>query len=257
MMIKSSLEFRKIRAWMIDHSILADGVSLAGILFYSFALWHFAHIQYSVLDEGLYLYKGWLFATGQYVPFQAYGPWTNQMPLAFFIPGWIEMIFGPGLRTGRMFAFVLGILAILGLWLTARRLGGRWVAAGLVAAVLLNPAAARMVTMAASQGLVACLLAWTLFFSLGEDRKNWQLLLAGFLAGTTVMVRINLLPILPLLVLYVLWARGWKSTLWLLAGELVVFGGVHLFYWPNILQFWAKWLPLPFLSAWAPPPNTP
>jgi len=256
-MVNSPLDFQKIQAWLREHSILVEGFSLAGILFYSFELWRFAHIQYSVLDEGLYLYKGLLFVTGKYAPFQAYGTWTNQMPLAFFIPGWVEMIFGPGLRTGRIFAFALGLLAIFGLWLTSRRLGGRWVAAAVVWAILLNPTAARMVAMAASQGLVACLLAWTMFFSLGEERKIWQLALGGLLAGTAVMVRINLLPVLPLLALYALWIRGWKAALWLLAGELVVLGGVHLVYWPNILQIWAKWLPfLPLIKPWAPPQNS-
>src|SRR6266478_3325280 len=116
-MLNPAFEFQKSRTWLINHSILADGFSLAGILGYLLELWQFTHIQYSVLDEGLYLYKGWLFATGRSVPFQSYGPWTNQMPLAFFIPGWVELVFGPGLRTGRMFVFVLGALAVLGLWL--------------------------------------------------------------------------------------------------------------------------------------------
>jgi hypothetical protein len=249
--------FQKIRVWLIDHPVLAEGFSVTGLFFYCFELWRYTNIQYSVLDEGLYLYTGWLFAAGKYVPFQDYGPWTNQMPLAFLIPGWVEMIFGPSLQTGRTFAFVLGLLTILGLWLTARRLSGRWIAAGVVAAIALDPAAARMVSMAASQGLVACLLAWTMYFSLGEGRKNWQLALAGSLAGAAVMVRINLLPLLPLLFLYVLWVYGWKSALWALAGEVLFFGGIHLLYWPNILKLWAKWLPLPFLKPWAPPPNTP
>jgi hypothetical protein len=249
--------FQKIRVWLVDHPVLAEGFSVTGLFFYCLELWRYTHIQYSVLDEGLYLYTGWLFAAGKYAPFQDYGPWTNQMPLAFLIPGWVEMIFGSGLQTGRTFAFVLGLLMILGLWLTARRLGGRWIAAGVVAAIALDPAAARMVSMAASQGLVACLLAWTMFFSLGEGRKTWQLALAGSLAGAAVMVRINLLPVLPLLFLYILWANGWKSALWALAGEVLVFGGIHMLYWPNILKLWAKWLPLPFLKLWAPPPNTP
>lgn len=249
--------FQKTRAWLLDHPALAAGLSIASLFFYALQLWQFTHTQYSVLDEGLYLFKGWLFATGKYTPFQSYGPWTNQMPLSFLIPGWMELLLGPGLRTGRTLALLLGLLTFLALWLTARRLSGRWTAALLAAAIALNPAAGRMVSMAASQGLVACLLAWTLFFSLGADRKNGQLALAGLLAGAAVMTRVNLLPLLPLLVLYVFWMHGWKSALWALAGELLVFGGMHLLYWPNILQVWARWFPLAALKPWAPPPNTP
>lgn len=286
--------FKTFLRFFDKRPFLADGLAVIGMALYAFQLWTFARLQISVLDEGLYLYKGWLFATGRYTPFQAYGAWTNQMPLAFLIPGWVERLFGPGLRTGRMMAVVLGVLMLLGLWLTARRLGGRWVAAGLVAVVTLNPAAARMYAMAASQGLVACLLSWTLFFSLGAERKNWQLFAGGLLAGAAVMVRINLLPLLPLLALYALWegdllqyvtarrsvpkqpatkqekltlwgllrckkgsSQRHFGVLWLLAGMLVTFGGIHLFYWPDILQLWAKWLPLPFLKPWFPPKTIP
>src|SRR5690348_17659374 len=111
-MDKLSTSVQKARIWLMAHSVLADGFSLAGLLFYLLELWRFTHIQYSVLDEGLYLYKGLLFVTGKYAPFQAYGPWTTQMPLAFFIPGWVETILGPGLRTGRIFSLVLGMMAM-------------------------------------------------------------------------------------------------------------------------------------------------
>ncbi|MEI7844894.1 MAG: hypothetical protein WCK35_03725 [Chloroflexota bacterium] len=240
-----------------DHPILADLLAIVSMVYYAIALWTLAHKQISVLDEGLYLYKGWLFASGRYIPFQPYGVWTNQMPLAFLIPGWVELIFGSGLRTGRMLAVGLGLISLPAFWLTARRLGGRWVGAMVLTALVLNPAATRMYALAASQGLVACILAWTMWFTLGNDRKNWQLFAGGLLAGCTVMVRINLLPILPLLGLYILWARGWKSTCWAVSGMLITFGGVHLVYWPNILKLWSKWLPFAFLKPWFPPKTLP
>ena len=223
--------------------------------YYVILLWTYSHSQISVLDEGLYLYKGWMFAKGIFTPFQPYGIWTNQMPLAFLIPGWVELLFGAGLRTGRMLAVCLGILMLPAVWLTARRLGGRWSGALVIAALALNPAAIRMNAIAASQGLVACLLAWTLWFSLGKDQNKWQLFCGGLLAGCVVMVRINMLPLLPLLVLYILWAHGWKKMLWSLGGILLTFGGVHLVYWPNILKLWAKWLPLGIFKPWFPPTN--
>ena len=128
----------------------ANLLSIAGLALYAMQLWTFAHSQLSVLDEGLYLYKGWLFASGRYNPFQDYGAWTNQMPLAFLIPGWVQLLFGVGLRTGRMLAILLGLLMLIGLWLTARRLGGAWVAAGCVMVMALNPAAERMYALATS-----------------------------------------------------------------------------------------------------------
>lgn len=249
-----------LKAFFRARPFLADYLSLAGMFAYARVMWHFVHVQFSVLDEGLYLYKGWLLASGVYTPFQDNGLWMNQMPLSYLIPGGVQVLFGPGLLTGRMFAFALALLSILGWWLTARRLGGRWAALAVVWAMALNPAAARMSALAASQGLVAALLAWTMFFALGSDRKGWQLFLGGLLAGIVVMVRINLLLLLPLLSLYVLFSRPklrWGGFFFILAGMLVSFGGTHALYWPNILRLWARWLPLPFLADFFPPPNLP
>lgn len=250
----------RLTAFFRARPFLADYLSLAGIFVYAGVMWHFVHIQFSVVDEGLYLYKGWLLASGTYIPFQDNGLWMNQMPLAYLIPGGAQIFFGPGLATGRMFSFALGMLSVLGWWLTARRLGGRWAALGVVWAMALNPAAARMSALAASQGLVAALLAWTMFFALGSDRKWWQLFLGGLLAGTVVMVRINLLLLLPLLGLYVLFSKPklrWGGFFFILAGMLIIFGGIHALYWPNILRLWARWLPLPFLAEFFAPPNLP
>ncbi|GAB4489192.1 MAG: hypothetical protein Fur0016_21240 [Anaerolineales bacterium] len=250
----------RLTAFFRVRPFLADYLSLAGVFVYAGVIWHFAHVQFSVVDEGLYLYKGWLLASGAYRPFQDDGLWMNQMPLSYLIPGGVQVFFGPGLATGRMFSFALGVLSILGWWLTARRLGGRWAALAVVWAMALNPAAARMSALAASQGLVAALLAWTMFFSLGSDRKGWQLFLGGLLAGVTVMVRINLLLLLPLLGLYVLLSKPalrWGGFFFLLVGMLISFGGTHALYWPNILRLWARWLPLPFLAEFFAPPNLP
>jgi hypothetical protein len=237
--------------------LLADIFAFAGLTAYAALLWQVTRLQFSVLDEGLYLYKGILLASGVYIPFQDNGLWMNQMPLAYLIPGWVQVIFGAGLQTGRNYALALGILSGLGWWLTARRLSNPWAASLIPWAMALNPAAARMVGMAASQGLVACLLAWVFFFGLGKNRLPWQTFLAGALAGILVMVRINLLLLLPLLFLYSLWEQGKLRAVWLLAGILLTFGGTHAAYFPNILRLWARWLPLPFLAPFYPPPNIP
>ena len=80
---------------------LAEILAGIGGLWYTLQLWGFAHVQESALDEGAYLYKGYLCAIGQYTPYQPYGPWTNHMPLAFYIPGTIQFIFWPGICMAR------------------------------------------------------------------------------------------------------------------------------------------------------------
>jgi hypothetical protein len=247
---------RKFFNLIVSRSWLAEILSFLGASVYFYQLCYYADYQYSVLDEGLYLYKGLLFASGKYAPFQEYGPWTNQMPLSFLIPGWVQVIFGPGLQTGRYFAIALAVLMLVALWLTSRRLGGSWLAALSVWVFALNPATSKLFSMFISQGMVACLLMWIMWLVLGAERRRWQIVLGGLVAGILVMARINMIPLLFLLVLYIWWERGWKDALWILLAEAVVVIATHAAYWPGILQIWAKWLPdaiTPFLAPWRPP----
>lgn len=215
----------------------------------------FAHTQESVLDEGAYVYKGFLFVTGQYVPYQPNGPWTNHMPLAFLIPGYLQAWFGPGIRTARYSAILLAILMLIGVWVLSRRIGNRWWAAAAVWALALNPALLKTYSTAVSQGLVACMLVWMLAFTLGDDRPWLQIVLGSILAGAMVMTRINMLPVAPLLVLYILWQYGPRMGIVsaFAAGSVIIFW--HALYWPDILQVWTR-LPkslTPFLDTWRLP----
>lgn len=234
----------------------AEIVAFLASLAYFLQTWTYAHTRESILDEGAYLLKGYAFATGQYQIYQDYGFWSNHMPFAFYIPGYVQMLFGPGLRTGRYLAIVLGMLGMLGVWLLVRRLQGKWWAAAAVWVIATNVAMIKMYSVMVTQVLIACLLVWMLVFGLGKSRQLWQIGIAAVLAGIALMTRINTLPVLPLLVLYILWQHGWKAGLTAaLAGGFVVILG-HALFWPGILRMWAYWLPeslAPFLSAWRPP----
>ncbi len=242
---------------------LAEILTALGGIIYFGQVWIYAHTQDSLLDEGLYLLKGYLFATGKYRPFQSYGLWTNHMPLSFLIPGYAQAIFGPGLRTGRYFAILLAGLFLIGLWIVSRRLGGmspggdasRWLAAGAVFAVAHNPAAIKINSIMASQGLVACVLVWVMVLVLGRGRPAWQLILGSILAGTLPLIRLNLLPVLPFVLAYIFWENGWRLGLFAATAGLIPFIGGHALYWPHIMTMWVKWFPsglTPFLDVWRP-----
>lgn len=239
---------------------MAEILTGLGAALFALQIWVYAHTQESILDEGAYLLKGYFFAIGRYIPYQDYGFWTNHMPLSFLIPGFVQRIFGPGLRTGRYFAVFLGLLMLLGVWLLARRLGGRWWAAGAVGLLALNVQLIKVYSVMVSQGLVACMLVWVLALTLGKERRLWQLLLGTALAALTVLTRINMAPLLPLLILYILWENGWRAGLWSFAVGMLFFVGGHAFFWPGILRMWASWLPVelfPFLEQWARPEAIP
>jgi len=221
---------------------------------YSIQSWIYSQNQKSYLDEGFYLLKGYLFATGKYTPFQAYGTWTNKMPLAFLIPGYVQRILGPGLRTGRLYAFILSILILVGAIILGYRLAGKW--GGALAAILLalNPATLKIYSMAISEVLIVFLLITSMVFVLGKNRTLWQILFGSFLAGMIPVTRINMLPVLPLLILYIFWEHGRKKGIYGTLVSLVPFIGVHLIFWPGIIELWARWIPkslIPAVEQWS------
>ena len=57
---------------------LIELVTAIGLLFYAAQSWYFANSLDSIGDEGSYLYKGYVFARGDYYPFQEYTFWTNK-----------------------------------------------------------------------------------------------------------------------------------------------------------------------------------
>jgi hypothetical protein len=244
------LENKKITSWVPEF------LALLGVLLYLTQVWHYAHTTIPGLDEGSYLYKGYLYLHGIYKPFQPYGPLTNKAPLAFLIPGLAEYIFGAGLRTGRYFAIFLGLLAILGTWITARRWAGRWLAAASVWVFALSPMIIKIHAITASEVIIACLLAWMCVFVLAEKRSLWQIVLGSILGTLAVLTRQNMIVVLPLLVFYVFWQHGKQKGIASFVTCTIVFLAFHIYYWPNILTIWAPWLPenlTPFLNPFRLP----
>ncbi len=244
---------RQIPKW--HTGVWRDLFAFIGAWVYIVQVWLYAHTQLSILDEGAYLVKGYYFATGVYRPFQDYGPWTNHMPLAYLFPGYAQVLFGPGLRTGRYFAIFIAILFLAGVWLLARRLNNPLWGAFVVWALALNPALIKMYSVVASQGLVACLLVWALLLVIGPKRAHWQVLLGVGLAALIPLTRLNMTPVLVFIVAYIFWEYGQRTGWWAAAIGSLIFVGGNLRYWPNILRLWVKWFPqavTPFLDAWRP-----
>jgi hypothetical protein len=230
---------------------LIELITVIGFALYIAQSWYFVNSLDSIGDEGSYLYKGYMFARGDYVPFQEYTFWTNKAPLAFLIPGYIQLWFGPGLAVARYFAMLVSILMLIGIWIVAWRLGGKvWAGVG-VWVFALSFAQISVFSEAVSQGLIACMMAWMFVLTLGGDRPLWQLILGAALSILIVMTRQNMAVVPALLVLYIFWEYGKTAGAWALGTSAVLFIGFHLLYWPGILQIWAPWLPeslTPFLD---------
>jgi hypothetical protein len=231
-------------------------LTIAGFVAYILRALEIARTKTSFLDEGLYLYKGYLFANGVQTPFADYGLWTNHAILSFLIPGYVQKWFGAGLETGRYFMIFLSLFTLLGLWVFAKRWGNAWWAAGAVWVMALNPAEIKIHTLAISEGLVAALLVWIVILVVGEKRPLWQILLGAALTAPLVLTRENMAFVPPILFLYIFWQHGWKAGLLSLLCAGLLFLAGNVFYFPENLKFWAIRVPdfpFSFLNAWKMP----
>jgi hypothetical protein len=139
------------------------------------------------------------------------------------------------------------------MWLASKRLAGRWAAAACLWFVALNPFSISDYSIAITEGLIACTLAWMLYFILGENRSLVELFIGSLLAGMLVLIRENMILILPFVLLYMFWEHGKKAGLVFLGVNTFLLLFVHAVYWPGILQVWQRWIPQvfrPFFGSW-------
>jgi hypothetical protein len=203
----------------------------------------YAHQLPSRVDEGSFLIKGYYYWTGKYQPFEDFGPWTNNMPLAYYIPGLAQVVFGPGLRAGRYFMIFLTLLNFTALFLLVLRQKGKWWALLAILPLAINPSLISMYVQAVSEGVVACLLAGMMFFLIGGQRKDWQIAAGALLAALTILTRQNMVLLAPLAVIYAFLLHGRRAG-WigvLFCGIPLLIG--HLIYSPDIFKLWFAWLP--------------
>ena len=170
------------------------------------------------------------------------------MYLSFFIWGWVQAVFAPGLLAPRYVAVFLSVLALLGLWIVARRLGNRWLATMAVWVLALNPTLISIYSTARSEVLIICILTWVLVLSLGTNRPTWQIIASAILAGLMILTRENMVFVLPFLMLYIFWQHGRKNGFLALFAIIIVLVAGHIIYWPGIMYLWERWLPAHLLS---------
>ena len=156
--------------WQKFEGYLSYIIAGFGIIAYARQSWFLIHTLASIVfDESAYIVRGYLLASGKYWPYADYGLPLDHMPLSFLIPGYIQVLFGPGIRTARYFTFTLGIITLVGIWIVARKLGGKWWAAVAIWAFALNPGWIETYSLGYSQVIVLFFTTWSFVFLVGED----------------------------------------------------------------------------------------
>jgi len=196
-----------------------------------------------MFDETLYLFKGYQFIKGNYTPYQAYGFYMNKMPLIYYLYGLIQNWFGVGFLIGRYFSILSAVIMILGYWTLANRLVGKWAGAIMVVSFSLNPALVGIYSQATSQAIAACVLVWTLAITFKKKPSVLRIVVGSAIAGILTLMRLNLFPVIGLIVLFNFWENGKKSGFISLTTILMILFIGHILFWPGIFKIWL--IPIP------------
>ncbi len=230
--------------WVKTKKHIPTIIAFLGLIYYSNqGLDAINYSVSSVYDEAGYMTRGFQITSGQYWPYEDYSPFLDHMPLSFIIPGFAQIVFGPGIGTGRYFALAISILGLIGLWFTARAISSKWAAALSIWVIALNPAWIESFSLGYSQGLILLISTWALFFTVGKTRKPWQIVVASSLAGLAAMTRLNMFPMVFFLIGYFFWQHGKKAGIISLIASFTPIIILHLLFLPGILKLWSIFLP--------------
>jgi 4-amino-4-deoxy-L-arabinose transferase-like glycosyltransferase len=117
------------------------------------------------------------------------------------------------------------------------------VGAGGCAVLRTQPALIKTYVQAVSQVIVACLVAWSLYFLIDEKRSLTQIGLGAFFCALCTLTRQNMIFLMVFVVLYAFFFFGKKAGWVALLCTGLPFLIMHLIFFPRIMTLWGSWLP--------------
>ena len=143
------------------------------------------------VDEFFSAFKGYLVLTGELVPYR--NGIFDYPPLVIPTYGLVHYLFGPNFYAARILSAVFFSAMAVFLFLTGRRLGGRWAGLGAVALVASNLLVVGnfvSATMYALAGFLLVLVVWVEASVLSERKKT---ILASVLLALAFLARTNMI----------------------------------------------------------------
>jgi len=167
------------------------------------------HIAWTLVLEGRYVYEKGLQVAPAYI----------------WLMAGVYALLGREPQAVRLVNGLLGLLALLGLWVMSRRLFNERVANWTVALAAVHPHLLMITGWLYTENLMLPLLIWSITLSVGgvvdgQNRSIWRWVLVGLLLGLLALTRASFLPFILLVALWLVWAmrtnNRWRSTALLL-----------------------------------------
>ena len=185
----------------------------------------------TILDEGEYLYNGWMTISHGWRPFADIH--TRTLPLIYYIYGIPQAIFGRSLLFGRIQATAITLITLALSALLARRLSSGWAAPLVVGIFAFNLTAGMQYYRALAIAPTALCLVLALYCIVQENPRPWHLYAGSLATACLVLCRHDMIPVAALLWLYLWWDHRQEGphTLGALGAGIALLGMVsaHFF----------------------------
>ncbi len=167
------------------------------------------HIAWTLVSEGRYVYEKGLQVAPAYI----------------WLMAGVYALVGHEPQAVRLVNGLLGLVALLGLWVMSRQLFSERVANWTVALAAAHPHLLMITGWLYTENLMLPLLIWSITLSVGvvvdgQNRSIWRWVLVGLLLGLLALTRASFLPFILLVALWLVWAirtnNRWRSAALLL-----------------------------------------
>ena len=188
-------------------------------------------------DEGNYAYKGYIAVKGVYPMYKDGGPYFEYLPLAFLVPGVIQVLFGPSFIAGRLFSILCGATVIIVTYWLGKKLADR--KAGLISAWFLvgSLIIMRYYITISPYSWVSLFLMLSLLFLASSIASPYREVGAVFLATITFVSRQNMALALATIVLYAIIVQKRISHMIAIVVCALVFPALFIApYWPELIN---------------------
>lgn len=164
------------------------------LVFYILNGFFYVFYANTTFDEGNYLYKSFLYATGAEIPYSSGATWSEYMPGSYYPFGFSQALFGKNFYTARIVSFIFGFLTVVLAFRLTKKMVGFTEATIVVSLLVINSALVQSFSLVAPYSLASFFLLLALYMLISNINNKLKIFLSILFMFVCVFVRSSMLP---------------------------------------------------------------
>lgn len=167
---------------------------LISLVFYILNGFFYIFYANTTFDEGNYLYKSYLYATGAEIPYSSGATWSEYMPGSYYLFGFSQVFFGKNFYAARLVSFIFGFLAVILSFRMTKKIAGFIEAVIVVSLLVINSTLVQSFSLVAPYSFTSFFLLFALYLLTVNINVKLRIFLSIFFMFVCVFARSSMLP---------------------------------------------------------------